>query len=60
MTSGDRESCHTPSGNWSEGGIFKGGIIKNSEASGANGKKILPPLAWRDKGKKQLLERSEN
>ena len=60
VMSGERESCHTPSGNWSEGGIFKGGIIKNSEAWGANGKNPLPPLAWRDKGRKRLLERSES
>ena len=39
---GDRQNCHTPSGNWSAGGIFKGGIMKYPEAWGANGQPYHP------------------
>lgn len=48
---GKRKSCHTPSGNWRksiEGAIFKGGMIKYSEAY-PNGKS-LPPWPERSRG----------
>lgn len=39
---GDRQNCRTPSGNWSAGGIFKGGMMKYPEAWGANGQPYHP------------------
>lgn len=39
---GDRQNCHTPSGNWNAAGIFQGGIMKYPETWGANGQPSHP------------------